>query len=101
MAPPRERPPRCALVLAGGGARGAYEAGVLAHLFEHVYPRLPDGFEFDIVSGTSVGAVHAAYLAATSGMAPSERAAGVMAAWSEMEIRELLRLSPGAADLGG
>lgn len=92
MAAPRERPPRRALVLAGGGARGAYEAGVLAHLFEHVYPRLPAGFEFDIVSGTSVGAVHAAYLAATSGMAPAERAAGVVAAWSEMQIRELLRL---------
>ena len=51
---------RAALVLSGGGARGAYEAGVLSYLFEHVYPALPRGFEFDVVSGTSVGAIHAA-----------------------------------------
>jgi NTE family protein len=47
---------RTAIVLSGGGARGAYEAGVLSYVFEKIYPRLP-GFEFDIVSGTSVGAI--------------------------------------------
>ena len=57
---------RTGLVLSGGGARGAYEAGVLGYLFEHVYPRLGAGFEFDIISGTSVGAVHAAITAATA-----------------------------------
>ena len=36
---------RTAIVLSGGGARGAYEAGVLSYLFEHVYPELPPGFE--------------------------------------------------------
>ncbi len=51
---------RVGLVLSGGGARGAYEAGVLAHLFEAIYPQLRPGFEFDVISGTSVGALHAA-----------------------------------------
>ncbi|MEJ2207108.1 MAG: patatin-like phospholipase family protein, partial [Gemmatimonadota bacterium] len=65
---------RVGLVLSGGGARGAYEAGVLAHLFEEIYPRLPPGFEFDVLSGTSVGAIHAAYVAASAHLGPGPRA---------------------------
>ena len=74
-----EARPRTALVLGGGGARGAYEAGVLAYLFEEIYPRLPAGFEFDILSGTSVGAIHAAYLAASAGEPAPARAARLRA----------------------
>jgi NTE family protein len=55
---------RRAIVLSGGGARGAYEAGVLAYLFEKLPGKLGRPVAFDIVTGTSVGAVHAAYLAA-------------------------------------
>ncbi len=47
--------PRRALVLSGGGARGAYEAGVVAALCERE--------EFEIVSGTSIGAINAALTA--------------------------------------
>ena len=47
-----------ALVLSGGGARGAYEAGVVAGLVEVLgAPR------FDLMAGTSVGAINASYLA--------------------------------------
>ena len=88
-------PPRTALVLAGGGARGAYEAGVLVALFEEVLPELPAGFEFDIVSGTSVGAIHAAYVAATAGRPGAERAARIAAPWREMELADVLQLSAG------
>jgi len=42
--------PRRALVLSGGGARGAYEAGVVSALFERE--------DFDIVCGTSIGAIN-------------------------------------------
>jgi NTE family protein len=83
---------RAALVLSGGGARGAYEAGVLAHLFEHVYPKLPPDFEFEIVSGTSVGAIHAAYLAATAHLRGAERSARILETWNDMEVRDVLRL---------
>jgi len=82
-------------VLSGGGARGAYEAGVLAHLFEHVYPRLPPGFEFDVVSGTSVGAVHAAYLAASAHEDSGKRSADLAHTWSEMQLDHVLQLSVG------
>src|SRR5438093_13449036 len=66
---PGERPPgawryssHLALVLSGGGARGAYQVGVLAGLAE----RLP-GLEFPILSGMSVGAINTFYLAAHPG----------------------------------
>lgn len=55
---------RTALVLSGGGARGAYEAGVLSYILHDLTPRLGRPVHFDIVTGTSVGAVHACYVAA-------------------------------------
>jgi predicted acylesterase/phospholipase RssA len=58
--PPPIKPSRRALVLSGGGARGAYEAGVLARLYENVET---DGPPFDIVCGTSAGAINAAFAA--------------------------------------
>jgi NTE family protein len=57
-------PKKYALILSGGGARGAYEVGVLKFLFEE-FPKIY-GFvpKFDIVCGTSVGAIHASFVAA-------------------------------------
>lgn len=86
---------RTAIVLSGGGARGAYEAGVLSYLFEHVYPQLPPDFEFEIVSGTSVGAIHAGYLAASAHLDPDSRARRLVDTWSGMALDQVLRLSPG------
>ena len=48
------------LVLQGGGALGAYECGVYKALEKH-------GIEFDIVAGTSIGAVNAAIIAWSRG----------------------------------
>lgn len=52
-----------ALVLSGGGARGAYEAGVL----HYIRTMLPDRFSrkrrFDILCGSSVGAINVCLLA--------------------------------------
>src|SRR5512144_2932425 len=52
-----------ALVLSGGGARGAYEAGVLLGLADVLGLRAPNPL-FDVITGTSVGAINAAHLAA-------------------------------------
>ena len=90
---------RTALVLAGGGARGAYEAGVLATLFERVVPRLPAGFEFDVISGTSVGAIHAAYAAASADEEPALRSRRLVETWTEMDLGDVLELK--ATDLIG
>jgi NTE family protein len=54
--------PKLALILSGGGARAAYQAGVARAIAE----MLPDGtaIPFRIVCGTSAGAINAASLAA-------------------------------------
>lgn len=44
------------LVLEGGGAKGAYQVGAVKALMEA-------GYEFDAITGTSIGAINAAYLA--------------------------------------
>src|SRR5436309_675934 len=49
-----------ALVLQGGGALGAYEAGVFKALYEKLY-RSNEPL-FDIVAGTSIGAVNSCIL---------------------------------------
>lgn len=90
---------RSALVLSGGGSRGAYEAGVLAHVFEHVMPRLGPAAAFDILSGTSVGAIHAAFTAATPEVPGAERARQLTLPWLSMELANVFRLAP--SDLVG
>ena len=51
------------LVLAGGGARGAYEIGVLRALLPWLEK---EGERPDVIVGTSVGALNTAYLAANA-----------------------------------
>ena len=51
-----------ALVLQGGGALGAYEAGVLTVLCKELSYEYREGPLFDIVAGTSIGAMNAAVL---------------------------------------
>ena len=47
------------LVLPGGGARGAYQVGVLKAI-SHI---IPDSSPFKVISGTSAGAINASTLA--------------------------------------
>lgn len=51
------------LVLQGGGSLGAYECGVFKTLARH-------GIHFDIISGTSIGAINAGIIAASKSGAP-------------------------------
>lgn len=55
-----------ALVLAGGGARGAYEAGVIHYIRTQLPPEISRKRRFDILCGSSVGAINTCFLAATS-----------------------------------
>ena len=69
---------RVALVLSGGGARGAYEVGILSNLL----PRMAAlGMDFDILVATSVGALNACALASTAhygGVAGARLRASIM-----------------------
>jgi len=60
---PRERP-RIGLVLTGGGARAAYQVGLVRHLAA----RMPE-FHFDVLTGVSAGAINASFLASHPGSA--------------------------------
>jgi NTE family protein len=82
-------------VLSGGGARGAYEAGVLRYLLEELPVRLGRPPRIDIVAGASVGAIHACFLAATAHRPPraGERLARI---WGRLSIGSLASLRTGA-----
>ena len=60
----QQRQKRTALVLSGGGARGSYQVGALKAI-AHIQP---DGGmnPFDIICGTSAGALNASMLACES-----------------------------------
>ncbi|MBA3327956.1 MAG: patatin-like phospholipase family protein [Solirubrobacterales bacterium] len=80
-------------MLAGGGARGAYEMGALSVLA----PVLEEqGDRVEILVGTSVGAINAAYLAANAHLPLSEAAAGGVEVWRRLRYRDAMRslLSP-------
>lgn len=87
--------PRTALVLSGGGSRGAYEAGIVLFLREQLARRLGGHVPIDIITGTSVGAINAAFLAATSDD-PESQPRRLVDAWRSLRIEELLSL--GALD---
>jgi NTE family protein len=84
--------PRRAVVLSGGGARGAYEAGVIRYLVEDLPKLLGHPVHIDILCGTSVGAIHACYLGATAHEGP-ERGARLVELWKSMRLDQMLPMS--------
>ena len=88
--PPRTRP-KIGFVLSGGGSRGAYEAGIIHYLRTDLAKRLGRHVPIDIVTGTSVGAINAAFMAATQDD-PTAQAEQIVAAWRSLRIEELISL---------
>jgi NTE family protein len=86
------RPPRRALVFSGGGARGAYEAGVVRYLVEELPRRIGRPVKFDIICGTSVGAIHACWMAATA-QQDASRGLQLVDFWRNMKIEQVLPFS--------
>jgi NTE family protein len=75
VVPPEARPQRVVLVLQGGGALGAYQAGVYEAMHEA-------GIMPDWVIGTSIGAINAALIV---GNAPENRVARMKDFWKRVE----------------
>ncbi len=91
MSNPRSTGVRTALVLAGGGARAAYEVGVLKYIFENMHQEGLREVKFDIFSGTSAGAINCCALACQN-QDPSKAAANLVKLWSELTLQEVIQL---------
>jgi NTE family protein len=86
---------RVGLVLAGGGARGAYELGVLSELLPVLDAR---GERPRVLVGTSVGALNAAFLAATAEQPVERVVERGLRIWNEIGYGQVLAplASPGS-----
>ena len=79
-------------VLSGGGARGAYEAGILYYLCVDGPAELREQVRFDVISGTSIGALTASALASTAHQ-PATGIRRMVDLWRTLEMERVLRLS--------
>jgi NTE family protein len=77
------------MILSGGGARGAYEVGVLWYVFDDLTRILGAPPRVDILCGTSVGAINGCYLAAHLGD-PVLGLRRLVELWSELELMRVL-----------
>lgn len=89
-------PRRVAVVIAGAGARGGYEAGVLSVLL----PRLQAaGVVPTLFVGTSAGAINAALFSAVAHLPATEQGEVVLDVWRRIDSSEVFR-SPMRTGLG-
>lgn len=80
--------PRFGLVLTGGGAKGAYQAGALEYIAEL-------GLVPQIIAGTSIGAIGGAILASHQSF--SQGVSRLNEIWYQLGQEPVLRPNPGAA----
>ncbi len=82
-----------ALALTGGGARAAYQAGVLRGV-AHIAP----GFRPDLLTGVSAGALNASFLAAMAEQPFDEATDALVDVWRSLRAEHVFRLDrPGLA----
>lgn len=75
------------LVLAGGGAKGAYQAGALTYLAER-------GFEPHVIAGTSIGALNGAVLASHYSFVQGVNALSQL--WDDLGNAQIIRPNTGS-----
>ena len=92
---------RVGLVLSGGGMRGAYEVGVIEGIVDVLELGEDDPAPFQVVSGTSVGAINAVWVAAWAHRG-DVHVDGLRQRWLDLALSSHLRLDPkGAASILG
>ncbi len=90
--------PRTALILGGGGARAAYQIGVLDAIRRilDTHPNCTQTFPFKVLCGTSAGAINVAWLASRSDSF-DEAVQQLVSVWSEFQPSDVFRTDvPGA-----
>ncbi len=89
---------RVGLVVAGAGARGAYEAGALSGLV----PRMAeDGAPPDVLVGTSAGALNVVGLAGFAHEGWSRATRRLMDLWASVSLPRIVDVVPGVAGTAG
>lgn len=83
--------PKVGLILTGGGARAAYQVGVLRAIAEVLPKDCPN--PFPIICGTSAGAINAAVLAAHA-MNFRKGVRRLMTVWKNFRVHEVYRSDP-------
>jgi len=89
----RKRAALSGLVLSGGGARGCYEAGVIKYIRTELPPRTRTHARFEIICGTSVGAINACFLAASAHQ-PDVQGHALADIWERLRIDGVYHLGP-------
>ncbi len=79
--------PRVAVVLPGGGARGAYEIGALSVMLEALEAR---GERVDLWCGTSVGAINAALYGSLAHLGAREASARAESGWRALAKSDVI-----------
>lgn len=78
------------VVLSGGGARGAYEVGVLSYVFGELPRVCGPPARYDLVCGTSVGAVNGTFLAGVA-HDPEGGLEQLRQLWLDLRLEHVLR----------
>ncbi len=84
-----------ALVLSGGGARGAYEAGVVGYIWRLLGDHFREHRPFQVLCGTSVGAINTISVAA-SAHEPLTQGEKLMGHWRGLRGNKLLHVTFGS-----
>jgi NTE family protein len=83
---------RTGIVLSGGGARGAYQVGVVRGILDVLGSTGNETTPFSVLCGTSVGAINAAYFAAHA-EASDLAIDGLVEAWRSLRLSDHLRIN--------
>jgi NTE family protein len=83
------------LVLSGGGARAAYQVGVLSYIAE----KAPE-VSFPVIVGVSAGAINAAFLAGQRGR-PTDTLRALSHCWTELTVDRIFETNLGRLGLSG
>ncbi len=82
-----------ALVLTGGGTRGAYQAGVVIGLAERLGLRDGEPFDYELIAGTSIGALNGYFIA-------TAQYSRLRQLWLDIPSRQIFRLKPEYSKIG-
>lgn len=83
--------PRIGLVCSGGGARGAYEAGVIRYLREELPASVKPSVRFDVLTGTSIGAMTCCFLGASM-HEPADQGRALAALWEGLSLEKVYKV---------